>query len=250
MMDNQNNKKYSCEYYSKKFSRKSTLDRHQINSCEKMKEQGKKLFDTITEMKKEISKLEKQKSKIMNNEMNISQKQCNSNNHNTNTNNSNNKIVINNTFNINGVGKENVLSINESEFNEVFKKEISGLITFVKVLNFNERLPENHNFCSTSLEGKYIHTYNPDEIKIENTGKKYFSQELISNTIDKMEILFNANKDKLSKNKKNQINETIQTLKEIKTRKATSSILVEMTRQLQLLSYNNKDTVLKTWNMG
>ncbi len=54
----------------------------------------------------------------------------------------------NQTINIylNGTGKENIDELNEDEIEEILNDGLNSLITLIKHLNFNDRLPENHTF--------------------------------------------------------------------------------------------------------
>jgi hypothetical protein len=141
-----------------------------------------------------------------------------------------------------------LLELNDKETTEIFSKEISGVVSLIKFINFNERLPSNHSFCTKSLEGKYLLTYNTEESKVESTRKKYFYQELLSTAVDKMELLFKACRNNFSKDKQTKIEGTIKRLKEIKDRDFSDKILKEIKNQLIQLSYNCRNTVLNTWD--
>jgi hypothetical protein len=158
-----------------------------------------KLEDEIIELKNKINNIS---NNTLNNISNI----------NSNVNNGTVNIYINKT------GTENVLELNESEKNEIFNKELSGIVSFIKFINFNERLPNNHSFCTKSLEGKYLLSYNTEEEKIESVRKKYFYHELLNNSVEKMEILYKSCKNNFSKEKQLKVENTIQSLKEIKNR--------------------------------
>ena len=121
-------------------------------------------------------------------------------------------------------------------------------ISLIKFINFNERLPNNHSFCTKSLEGKYLLTYNIDESKIESVRKKYFYQELLNNSVEKMEILYKSCKNNFTKEKQLKVENTIQSLKEIKDRDFSNKVLKEIKNKLIEISYNRRTTVLNTWN--
>ena len=227
--DNKNNP-YKCSYCNMSFTRNNSMKNHMINRCKR------KL--TIIE---ENNKLKK--------EMEILKQQMVSKTSTTNntTNNINNGI-INNIIYINKTGSENYLELNEKETTEIFSKEISGVVSLIKYINFNERLPSNHSFCSKSLEGKYLLTFNSDEEKIESTRKKYFYHELVSNAVTKMELLYKKFKRKFNKDKQTRIEETLARLNDIKERDFNDKILREIKNQLIQLSYNCRNTVLNTWD--
>jgi hypothetical protein len=211
---------FSCPNCNKKFTRKDSMSYHIKTSCAIKKTND----DKITKLEKQVAELQKLVLE------------------NTNTKNSN----INNGT-INKIGTENLLELNDKETSEIFSKEISGVVSLIKYINFNERLPSNHNFCTKSLEGKYMLTYNTEESKIESTRKKYFYQELLSTAVTKMELLYMKHKNKFAKDKQVKIEDTINRLKEIKDRDFSDKILREIKNQLIQLSYNCRNTVLNTW---
>ena len=121
---------FSCELCNKKFTRNDNLKYHKNNTCKIKNNETNK----INILEDKIEQLENKINNISNN--------------NNNVNNGTVNIYINKT------GTENVLELNDSEKNEIFNKELSGIVSFIKFINFNERLPNNHSFCTKSLEGK------------------------------------------------------------------------------------------------
>jgi len=227
---NRNDKKireYECTQCNKKFTTKQSMNYHIDNTCKN------KTNDEINELKKQVVELQKKVSESKT------------------TNNINNGTInktVNNIIYINKIGTENYLELNDEETSEIFSKEISGVVSLIKYINFNERLPSNHSFCSSSLEGKYLLTFNSEEAKVESTRKKYFYQELLSSAVTKMELLYNKCKKKFSKDKQTRIEDTIARLKDIKERDFNDKILREIKIQLIQLSYNCRNTVLNTWD--
>ena len=226
---------FSCSKCNKKFTRKDSMTYHINNTCKKKDED-----DKITKLEKQVAELQKI---VLENKPNK-----NNNTINGNVNNGTINNTINNTIYINKTGTENLLELNEKEVNEIFNNNISGLISLVKFINFNERLPANHSFCAKSLEGKYLLVYNTDESKIESTRKKYFYQDLLTSAINKMDNLYTNNKSKLNKEKQKKIETTLTTLKNLNLRKLSDKLLIEMKNKLVELSYNCRETVLKTWD--
>jgi len=223
---------FSCKHCNKKFTRNDTLNYHIKNTCKNEQ------TNEINELKKQVVELQKK----------ISESKT--------TNNINNGTInktVNNIIYINKIGTENYLELNDEETSEIFSKEISGVVSLIKYIScicrhFNERLPSNHSFCSSSLEGKYLLTFNSEEAKVESTRKKYFYQELLSSAVTKMELLYNKCKKKFSKDKQTRIEDTIVRLKDIKERDFNDKILREIKIQLIQLSYNCRNTVLNTWD--
>jgi len=230
---------FTCISCQKKFTRKDSLMKHVNNSCKIKISQN----NEITELKKQVAELQKL---VLENKPITKKNTSNTNNGTINNGTINN--TINNTIYINKTGTENLLELNEKEVNEIFNNNISGLISLVKFINFNERLPANHSFCAKSLEGKYLLVYNTDESKIESTRKKYFYQDLLTSAINKMDNLYTNNKSKLNKEKQKKIETTLMTLKNLNLRKLSDKLLIEMKNKLVELSYNCRETVLKTWD--
>jgi transcriptional regulator NrdR family protein len=146
---------YSCEKCNKKFTTNQTLQLHIMNSCKKNKN-NIPIEKKLEELQHEISILKKEsqvKQQINNGTIN---------------NNNNNNITIT----INKVGNENILDLNENEIKVIFNNKLEGILKFVELLNFNSRLPSNHNFCSTSLEGSYVSYYNTDNSSQQKDRKK------------------------------------------------------------------------------
>jgi hypothetical protein len=224
---------FECSKCPKKFTTKQSLIHHTENTCKK-----KGNNDELQDLKKQVAELQKI--------VTTNSKNTTNNNHGTINNTTNN--TVNNIIYINKTGNENYLELNEKETTEIFSKEISGVVSLIKYINFNERLPSNHSFCTKSLEGKYLLKFNSEEAKIESLRKKYFYQELLASAVTKMELLYKKYKPKFSKDKQTKIEDTINRLKDIKDRDFSDTILREIKNQLIQLSYNCRNTVLKTWD--
>ncbi len=233
---------FQCEKCNKKFTRKDNLKNHIENTCKNNKQNDNKddkiilLENEIKTLKESMEELKKSKS---NNIIN---------NNTTNNNNSNNTTnIINNNIYINKIGEENIHELNNYEIDEIFNTGISCVAKLIKHLNFNERLPNNHSFCATSLEGKYMLEYNVEENKINRTRKKYFYQELLIIAIHKLEKLYKIHKKSFPKDKCSNIEDNIIRLKELSNSNFSNKILKEIKNKFIEVSYNYKDVVLDTW---
>ena len=220
-------RKYSCEKCNKKFTSKQNMQLHIMNSCKKKEDTTNILEKKIEELQQEMSRMKK---------VSQTKQQIN------------NGTINNITITINKVGNENILDLNEKEIKLIFDNKLECILKFVELLNFNSRLPSNHNFCSTSLEGSYVSYYNTDNSSQQKERKKYFFENLLYKSVFRMEQLYQKYKNKFNKEKQNQIEEDISTLKEIRDRDMNDILLKEMLKKLNLLSYNYRQTILNTWN--
>ena len=229
-------RKFNCINCNKKFTRKDNMIFHQENNCKNKSNIDPKILQKeLIELRKEVNDLKTNKS---NTTINIDK-----------TANINNGNINNGTINIiiNKPGTENLLELNDKEIKDIFGNKLEGVITFVKLLNFNERLPSNHSFCSTSLEGPYLSIYNTDNSIVDKDRKKYFFEDLLSRSVNKMEELYKKYKNKFKEDKQQQIEADINTLKYIKDKDMNDSLLKEMLKKLNLLSYNYRQIILNTW---
>ena len=158
----------------------------------------------------------KELTNITNNNNNINT----NNNIKTNTNtNTNNTINNNQKIFINKLGNENVFDLNMNEVMDIFNKEISCITLLIEYLHFNERLLENHSFCVTNLDNKYISVFNPEKQLIEKDRKKYVFDTILDNSTNKLENLFNYYKNKFSHKRQYEIKDTIIHIKKLRNLK-------------------------------
>jgi hypothetical protein len=234
---------FQCTQCNKPFTTKQSMLIHMGNNC-------KKKINDSEQMKNKIVELEKKIAELANNQNNKNTTISGNNN----TNNTNNGTINNNNVQIiiNKIGTENINDLNEVEVKEIFwsgaLNNLESLVKFIQYLNFNSRLPSNHNFCTTSLDGQYLNIYNTEKSEQQKERKKYFFEDLLSRSVSKMEQLYNKYKTQFNNMKRKKIEEDINTLKMIRDRDMNDNLLREMLKKLNLLSYNYKETVMKTWN--
>jgi hypothetical protein len=118
------------------------------------------------------------------------------------------------------------------------------------MINFNKKYPENHNFCNTSLEGDYVKLLNKDSGKVESVNKEEFYDKVLLNSVSKLnEIVFSFEFANIY-NREN--------IKE-KYRIPLEKVVVDpniynknnkkiYSKNINQISYNNKDMVLDTWS--
>ena len=227
--------KIICEFCNKSFSRKDNVKRHQLK-CEKKEN----VLLLVKKLENEVNIL---KSKTINKKV-----LTNTNNTLTN-NNSHNKTTINgnvNQYYIAPTGKEDT-QFTISEIKEIFKDGFSMCNKQIELKNLNPKREENHSFCAINRDGGNILTCNTDDNNIKHERKKYFLEEVISNSIKDTEILYLKNKNLFNKNDQKRIEENIESLKEHYIEGRKSSIYRELIHDLNLRIYNNRGIILKTW---
>jgi hypothetical protein len=221
---------YECTKCGNTFTRKNNMVNHMNNHCK-----NKDKPDPNTELKQQLIELQKKVEKL--------ETKNNSNINNGNINNGN----INNIIYINKTGNENLLELNKKEVTEIFDKDISGLLTFVEKVNFNKRLPTNHSFCTKNLGGPYLSVYDTENSKVKQDRKKYFFEQIIAKTVSKMEELYKINKSYFKTTKQKSIEDTLRRLNELKSMDMNTKIFKEILKQLNILSYNDREVVENTW---
>jgi hypothetical protein len=221
---------YECEFCKKKLSRQDSLKRHQTK-CKMLKTEREKLKEEIkNELKLEFGKT----AKIINN---VHGNMINGNNTDNGP-----KLTIYKT------GTENMIQLDYKDVSTIFDNEISSVIKLIDLVNFNDKLPQNHSFCSTSLESPYLSFYNTETNTQNKERKKYFFEDVICKSIQNHEILFGKYKTKFNSIKRRQIEDNIANLKRLRDSGFNNKILQEMIRKLNLLSYNKRELIQKTWN--
>ena len=229
-----------CNFCNKQFSSPQNRWKHETKVC-KSKDiivTNKDIIiknEDIIELQNKIKDLE---NKIINNKIN----------------NTNNGIINNNKNNIiviNDIGKELINSLQLKDIIRVANDGLNGPITCIKKLNFNKNLPQNHSFCSTSLEGKYFTTINHKTQKKEKISKKELIHKVLSSSLIYIEgialqiELNNEFREKIT----NEDYEKIQYILNNKHKYYEKKNLLTFFNSINSMSYNYKDLISSTWNL-
>jgi hypothetical protein len=205
--------KFKCSYCIKKFTHRQNKWRHQQKCKNKIK---------------------------VENQANIVQNNVIQNNSNNNTN-SNNTVIIN----INAIGDEDISKITKTQMKAIFNENMNCLHKFIEAVNFNKNIPENHNFCTTSINDKFINVYDKEKNRIIKVSKDEIHDRLIYYNFPKIDIMFNKYKKYLSVEKAKEIEDNIKKLKEyIYIKKSGKKIF---NNEMNLISYNERDIIQDTW---
>ena len=224
-----------CRYCNKIFSCSQNRWKHENRVC-----------INKTNIIEENKKLKEENAVLKNNQSII-----NKNSHNTTNNNNTNNGTINN-ITINAFGKEKLYDLPIKELKKFIRDDDDYLYNIIKYINFNEKYPENHSFCNTSLEGKYMSLLNTKTNTIEKVNKNDFLEKVYENATDKIEgIILHLEHDKdfreqfqekyimHFKNKYDRVCELFIRSNIHKKRYKTN---------INQLSYNKKELVRNTWS--
>lgn len=223
--DNNDKKLYECSNCKKKFNHYQSRWKH-TKSCNitNHNTRNKQIISTedFLKMKEEIEELKKKSSKSTINNIN--------------------KGIINIVMNKSGFETIDILSENEIEY--IFKQEMNSIISLLEFINFNEKHPENHTFCTTALNDKYVSTLNTETFQIEKQRKRDFYDHLINQSLIKLKSL--TNRLKIIKNKKALDYESkLQKLIDfIVINKKGKKACIEL---INALSFNKRHITQKTW---
>jgi len=186
---------------------------------------------------------------ISNNNTNINITNNNINNNTTNNINNNiNNNVTNNKIIINAIGNENILNLSKKAVMNLFNQEFISITAVIQLIYFNEDHPENHYFCTTNLDSYYSSVYNTGKQTVDKDRKKYLFDKILDNSIEKLELLYSHYKQKFTFDKRRIIEDNIKNINDIKIAFFNNKLKKELFRQINLLSYNNKDLVKSTWD--
>jgi hypothetical protein len=144
-------------------------------------------------------------------------------------------------------GEENLNMLSETEIEYIMEQEMNCLITLVELVNFNEKHPENHSFCNTALNDKYISTMNTETMTIEKQRKKDFFDMTLSNGIRNMKLLYEKMGEKAKKTPKAiKYKETIDNLTEfVLINNKGKKTYVEL---MNILTFNKRHITKLTWS--
>jgi hypothetical protein len=163
----------------------------------------------------------------------------------------NNGTINNNHITINQIGKESVDCLPINDILKILSDGNNMPITCIKKLNFNKNIPENHSFCTTTLEGKHFTRINHKTQKPEKINKVDFINEVLDsslrflNNISLMVEFDESFRDKIPLDYQNKIKDIINNQHKFidaKNKKAFFNCINDM-------SYNFKDLILETWKL-
>jgi len=220
-------KTYNCKFCNKEFNMRQYKYSHQKSCKNKVN-----IIEENKNLKLEIEKLKNNKIVTQNN-------------NNITNNNINHGTINNNTFIINKIGEESISKLKFKDIKNIFREQKNCLYHAIKYVNFNEKIPENHNFYNSSLEGKYINVFNNDNNEIEKKNKKDFFDNILLSSINITNLLYDKFKNELSKKKQLKLSNMIKEIENIAHLDNNKKLYITNFNEI---SYNNKKVVKNTWN--
>lgn len=152
------NKTLVCKYCNKSFNFRQNKYQHE-KICKKKNIQTEIILPPENKIESQTV------NTTINNIQNI--------NNNTINNNITNNIIINE------FGGESIDKLTIKDIKKLAKMNLNAFTYIIKLLNFDKNYPENHSFCTTSLEGNYVNYYNKKKKKVEKMNKKDFLDKVL-----------------------------------------------------------------------
>ncbi len=215
----------TCKYCKKEFSDRSNRWRHENKICKLKLENNSHIENNIKNINNStIGKMSNDNSTFNDNSTNIKNQNIN--------------------ITINKLGCEDISILSQDNIEEIINNGLDCAIKLIQLINFNKEHPENHSFCTTSLNNKYASVLNTDTNEIEKQRKIDVFDKVLFYALNHIDML----KDKITDKKKKKIfTEKIQELelKMCNNDKSYKKIFIE---QLNAISYNNKKIVSNTWD--
>ena len=211
--------KIICEYCNKGYSRQDNYKRHLLKckiKIQKIAEEKNNKLE-IEKLKKDFEKLKKTRTNKI---INIQNNNCN---------NDNRKLTICKP------GNEDINSLTNTEKQLIKAQELNSILSLVDHLNFNDRLPHYQNFYVSAINDKYVNTIDEKTNNVIKRLKNELFDEILHSHMKKLEIMSQGDK-------KFQI-----ILTKLKDIIYIRNGRKEFIKQINMLSYNKRDMVIKSW---
>ena len=215
----------TCKYCNKEFSDRSNKWRHEKTICKLKLENSNNVVNNIKEINNStIGKMSNDNSTFNDNSTNIQNQTIN--------------------ITINKLGCEDISILTQDNIEEIINNGLDCALKLIQLINFNKEHPQNHSFCTTSLNNKYASVLNTDTNEIEKQRKIDVFDKVLLYAINHIDML----KDRVIDKKKNK--KFANKIDELKSNmfgkdKGYKKIFIE---QLNAISYNNKKLINETWD--
>jgi hypothetical protein len=164
------------------------------------------------------------------------------NNDNSTTNNNINNSTTNNITNINIVDfrKEDLSCLQRNDIGHIFLKGNNAVLEMITRLNFNPKLPQNHNVFKSNLQDKYIYIFRNNKWVVVEQDEVI--EDLITKRTDELKKIHSEfeYRTELGRRAKEKFENTGMTLCD------RPQEIEVMKKDIKILMYNERDIVIKT----
>ncbi len=221
-------KKNSCKYCNKLLSCKQSKWRHEQKCKEK---QNIPIDEKFKQLEDKIKVLESKPS--------------NTNNTNTTNNMTNSNNTINNTIQyvINAPTASSLEHLTFEVQKEILDEGLNSLVKLIELNNFNKSVQENHSYCVTAINDKHASVIDEKTNKVVKTNKFDLFDKVLAANLDNLAKL--ATNPKFTSSQKTHYQEKVNYLKTMMFQ--NNKFIKRYQSDINLMGYNNKDMVQKTW---
>ena len=149
--------------------------------------------------------------------------------------NNNNQVIYN-------IGEENINKLTKSEIKTIKNEKINGMISLIEHLNFNERLPQYHNFYISALNGKYVNTLDGKTNSFNKQSKTEFFDKVLIHNFEKLKTLYSDSNNTINNPKIKEMFDSLTNLVFV-----SENGKKDFFKELNMLSYNKRNLIINTW---
>jgi hypothetical protein len=159
-------------------------------------------------------------------------------NYNNTTNNTQNIIIAT------PPGLESIDNLNSQQKKFIMNKGLSSLMYLIETTNFNKKVLENHSYCVTALNDKHASMIDTKTNSIIKTEKIELFDKVLAGSLNKLEQF--SNDKSFTVKEKTEFIDVVERLKNVLF--TGKKAIKKYYNEINLLSYNNKDLIIDTWN--
>jgi hypothetical protein len=111
--------------------------------------------------------------------------------------------------------------------------------------NFDKEKPEYHSYCVTAINDKHASMIDTNTQTVIKTDKVELFDTILFNNINKLEMI--SNNKIFSNTDRVEYKDKLDRLKKVLYEKKTG--IKKYYSEINLLSFNNKEQIIETWNM-
>ena len=175
----------------------------------------------------------------------LESKPSNANNSNTTNNMTNSNNIINKSIQyvINAPTASSLDHLTFEVQKEVLDKGLNSLVCLIELINFNKSVPENHSYCITAINDKHASVIDEKTNKVVKTNKFDLFDKVLGANLSNLEKL--ADNTNFTPSQKVQFKDKVNYLKTMMFQ--NNKFIKRYQSDINLMGYNNKDMVQKTW---